>query len=60
MDIPDELKDFTNSLNLISNKPMLFICNVDEKSIINGNKYSEIVKKKVSKESNKVVIVSQL
>ena len=58
MDIPDELKDFTNSLNLISNKPMLFICNVDEKSIINGNKYSEIVKKKASKESNKVVIVS--
>jgi GTP-binding protein YchF len=40
MDIPDELKDFTNSLNLISNKPMLFIRNVDEKSIINGNKYS--------------------
>ena len=58
MDIPDELKDFTNSLNLISNKPMLFICNVDEESIINGNKYSEIVKKKASKESNKVVIVS--
>ena len=58
MDVPDELNDFVDSLNLISNKPMLYICNVDEKSITNGNKYSEIVKQKAIKESNKVVIVS--
>ena len=56
--MPDDLKDFLNSLNLISNKPILFICNVDEKSIINGNKYSEIVKEKAKKGSNQVVIVS--
>tara|TARA_Y100000590_G_scaffold25779_1_gene29122 strand:+ start:55 stop:1155 length:1101 start_codon:yes stop_codon:yes gene_type:complete len=58
MDVPDELNDFVDSLNLISNKPMLYICNTDEKSITNGNKYSEIVKQKAIKESNKVVIVS--
>ena len=29
--------EFLNSLNLISLKPILYICNVDEKSVIHGN-----------------------
>jgi hypothetical protein len=49
---------FYNSLNLISSKPILYICNVDEKSILNGNHFSELVKNRAIKENNDMVIVS--
>jgi len=53
----NEGNDFLDSLNLISLKPMLYVCNVDEKSISNGNKYSKIVQEK-SKNNNNCVVVS--
>ena len=49
---------FYNSLNLILSKPMLYICNVDENSILKGNKFSELVKEKARSENNDIVIVS--
>ena len=49
---------FYNSLNLISSKPMLYICNVDEKSILKGNNFSEKVKERALEEKNNIVIVS--
>ncbi len=49
---------FYNSLNLILTKPMLYICNVDENSILKGNKFSDLVKEKADTENNNIVIVS--
>ncbi|MDC0056825.1 redox-regulated ATPase YchF [Alphaproteobacteria bacterium] len=46
------------SLNLITTKPMLYICNVDKKSVVDGNHFSNQVKKRVKKELGKTVIVS--
>jgi ribosome-binding ATPase len=57
---PDELKKKFN-LNLIkksgllSLKPKIIVCNVDEKSLPLGNKYSDLCKKKFSNEN--VIIV---
>ena len=53
----DEL-EFINSLNLISLKPILYICNVDEKSIIHGNNLSKLVQEKAKKNNHICVIVS--
>ena len=53
-----EEKNFFNSLNLITAKPMLYICNVDEKSLENGNNFSNSVKERANKELNEIVIVS--
>ncbi len=50
--------EFINSLNLISTKPTLYVCNVDEDSIHNGNKFSNIVKEIAIKNNNSVVLVS--
>ena len=50
--------EFINSLNLISLKPMLYVCNVDEKSIINGNQYSKLIQNKAKEENNDTVIIS--
>ena len=49
---------FYNSLNLITSKPMLYICNVDENSIISGNNFSNSIREKVKKEFSEPVIIS--
>lgn len=49
---------FYYSLNLITTKPILYICNVDEKSILKGNSFSKLVTERATKENNNVVIVS--
>ena len=53
----DQLKIF-KKLNLITNKPMFYVSNVDEKSIINGNHLSNLVEEKCKKTRNKFVLVS--
>ena len=37
---------FLKEVGLISSKPFIIVCNVDEKSVKSGNKYTEILKKK--------------
>ena len=58
LDLSDEEFIFYNSLNLISAKPMLYVCNVDEKSILKGNNFSDSIKEKAVVENNNIVIVS--
>ena len=50
----DERK-FLSTLGLLSIKPKIIVCNVDEDSLSVGNKYTKIVKDKFSKE--KVVLI---
>jgi len=50
--------DFINSLNLISLKPTMYICNVDEKSIHTGNELSKKVIEFAKKDNHSVVLIS--
>ena len=50
--------EFLNSLNLISLKPILYICNVDEKSVAHGNNLSKLVQEKAKKNNYDSIIVS--
>tara|TARA_Y100000590_G_scaffold468352_1_gene650833 strand:+ start:257 stop:1357 length:1101 start_codon:yes stop_codon:yes gene_type:complete len=56
----DDDLNFINSLNLISIKPMMYICNVDEKSVVKGNNFSDLVKKKAQEKNIDCVLVSAL
>lgn len=58
LNLNNEENIFYNSLNLISGKPMLYICNVDEDSILKGNDFSEKVKERAINDGDDVVIVS--
>ena len=53
-DKEDEDK-FLSSIGLLSIKPKIIVCNVDEESVATGNKYTENVKNNLSKE--KIVII---
>ncbi len=46
------------SLGLLSSKPVLYVCNVDEASADQGNAYSDQVKEQAAKEGAAAVVVS--
>ncbi|HZW77396.1 MAG TPA: redox-regulated ATPase YchF [Flavobacteriaceae bacterium] len=54
----DEREEFVNDMQLITDKPVLYVCNVDEDSAATGNKYVEMVKEAVAKENAEVLILA--
>ncbi len=53
----EERKAFA-ALQLLSSKPVLYVCNVEEASADKGNAFSEIVKKRAAEEGAVAVVVS--
>ena len=51
----DKISEVIKEFNLITNKPVLYVCNVDEASISSGNKFTEELKDKISQG---VIIIS--
>ena len=49
--------DSVKELNLLTFKPVLYLCNVDEKSVVNGNKHVEDLKQSVADEKAQVLIL---
>jgi ribosome-binding ATPase YchF (GTP1/OBG family) len=43
---------------LITTKPVLYVCNVDENSAVSGNKYVDQVRELVKDEDAEVIILS--
>jgi len=50
-----EEEEILNQLGLLSVKPKIIVCNVDEESLSNGNRYTESVKNKFP--NDKIVII---
>lgn len=53
----DEQK-IAKELFLLTSKPVLYVCNVDEKSAVKGNKYVEMVREAIKDESADILIVA--
>lgn len=53
-----EDEKLVHDLFLLTNKPVLYVCNVDEKSVVNGNKYVEQVREAVKDENAEVLVIS--
>lgn len=57
-DLSDEEKDAVYDLHLLTIKPQVFVCNIDEDTIASGtNKYVETVKKIAAEERSEVVVI---
>ncbi|WP_316802791.1 redox-regulated ATPase YchF [Pedobacter nototheniae] len=50
--------DFIEDLGLLTQKPVMYVCNVDEASVVNGNKYVDLVKANVADERAEVLVIS--
>ena len=57
LETKDEQK-FAHDLFLLTNKPVLYVCNVDDASAVTGNKYVDAVRKAVKEENAEILIVA--
>lgn len=54
----DDEVQMMESFQLITSKPVLYVCNVDEASVVKGNKYVEQVKELVKDENAEVIVLA--
>lgn len=57
-DLEEDEERLMQELQLITSKPVMYICNVDESSVIHGNKHTEAFKKSVADEKAEILFVS--
>lgn len=53
-----EEEEAAKDLFLLTNKPVMYVCNVDEASAVKGNKYVEAVKQAVAQENAQVLVLA--
>ncbi len=54
----DELQqESVKDVHLLTTKPVLYVCNVDEGSVVNGNKYVDAVREAVKNEKAEVLVI---
>ncbi|MBT3962929.1 MAG: redox-regulated ATPase YchF, partial [Flavobacteriales bacterium] len=55
--IDEKEREIVGDLFLLTDKPVLYVCNVDEASAVNGNEYVELVKTAVADEDAEVLVL---
>ena len=50
--------EFIKDLGLLTQKPVMYVCNVDENSVINGNEFVDRVREAVKDEQAEILIIS--
>jgi hypothetical protein len=58
LEIDKEEKQQVKDLHLLTDKPVLYVCNVDENSVVEGNEHVEKVKEAVRHENAEVIAVA--
>ena len=58
LDLNNEEYNVVSPLNLITIKPVLYVCNVDESSVIDGNHFTSSVKEIAQKENCQVLLIA--
>ena len=58
LNLSQEEKDRIKDLNLLTIKPVLYVCNVDEASAKTGNQYSQQIEKVATEENAEVLIIT--
>ncbi|PCJ66527.1 MAG: redox-regulated ATPase YchF [Bacteroidetes bacterium] len=58
IEMGDAKWDLVKDLNLLTAKPVLYVCNVDEQSVVNGNHHTEAFMNAIKDENAEVMFVS--
>ncbi len=58
LEVSEEEKKHVADLFLFTTKPVLYVCNVDESSAINGNAYVEKVKEALSDQNAEILVIA--
>jgi len=58
LDISADDRRWVRDLCLLTEKPVLYVCNVDDDSAVNGNKYVEQLRAVVQKENTEMLVIA--
>ena len=58
LELDKEERKVVSDLNLLTDKPVLYVCNVDEASAVSGNAHTEAVKAAIADEKAEMLIVA--
>ena len=58
LELDKEERKIMSDLNLLTDKPVLYVCNVDEASAVSGNAHTEAVKAAIANENAEMLIVA--
>ncbi len=58
LELDKEDKKLMVDLNLLTDKPVLYVCNVDEKSAVSGNEHTEAVRAAIADEQAEMLIIA--
>lgn len=58
IEVPDLQNEVMREMMLLTAKPVLYVCNVDEASSVNGNQYSEQLKAAIANEGAGLICIS--
>ena len=58
LDFSEKELEFVQSLQFITLKPVLYVCNVDENSAVSGNDYVENIREAVKNENAEVIVLA--
>ncbi len=58
VEVNEEESELIKGFQLLTAKPILYVCNVDETSAVSGNKYVDIVKEAVKTENAEVIVLA--
>lgn len=58
LELQDIEKPFFEELFLLTGKPILYVCNVDEASLVTGNQHTEAFKKAIAAENAEIILIS--
>jgi len=53
-----EREEYINPLQLLTDKPVLYVCNVDENSAVSGNKFVDAVKDSIKNENAEIIVLA--
>lgn len=54
----DDKKSFINDMYLLTDKPVLYVCNVDDSSAVHGNKYVDQLKAGIEDKNAQILIIA--
>ncbi|QJP35595.1 redox-regulated ATPase YchF [Nonlabens sp. Ci31] len=59
VELSDEVRaEFVKPLQFITDKPVMYLCNVDDESAVSGNKYVDLVRDAVKDENAEVLVLA--
>ncbi len=57
-EIPEAMETMYRDMYLLTQKPIVYVCNVDEESVVNGNDHVNVFKESISRENAEILLIS--